>query len=132
MKKLICGLAVCSFALVLSGCGKADKLTCTMDNEFMPMEMVMTFDGDKVSKVESVMIFEDEETAKAMYEVAKLSGIILSKMDSTSKGGIVLAIKDMFNIPVKFIGLGEGLDDLRIFDLEKFIHGLLHSFNDLV
>ena len=73
MKKLICGLAVCSFALVLSGCGKADKLTCTMDNEFMPMEMVMTFDGDEVSKVESVMIFEDEETAKAMYEVAKLS-----------------------------------------------------------
>ena len=50
MKKLICGLAVCSFALVLSGCGKADKLTCTMDNEFMPMEMVMTFDGDKVSR----------------------------------------------------------------------------------
>ena len=70
--------------------------------------------------------------AKMFNEVAKLSGIILSKMDSTSKGGIVLAIKDMFNIPVKFIGLGEGLDDLRIFDLEKFIHGLLHSFNDLV
>lgn len=70
--------------------------------------------------------------AKTFNEVAKLSGIVLSKMDSTSKGGIILAIKDMFNIPVKFIGLGEGLNDLKVFDLEKFIHGLLHSFKDLV
>lgn len=70
--------------------------------------------------------------AKIFNEVAKLSGIILSKMDSTSKGGIVLAIKDMFNIPVKFIGLGEGIEDLRVFDLEKFIDGLLQSFDDLV
>jgi len=69
--------------------------------------------------------------AKMFNEVAKLSGIVLAKMDSTSKGGIVLAIKDMFNIPVKFIGLGEGLDDLRIFDLEKFVDGLVNSFDGI-
>ena len=70
--------------------------------------------------------------AKSFKEITNITGIVLTKLDGTAKGGIVLAIKDMFNIPVKFIGLGEGLDDLRIFDLEKFIHGLLHSFNDLV
>lgn len=69
--------------------------------------------------------------AKVFNEVAPLSGIILSKMDSTSKGGIVLAIKDMFNIPVKFIGLGEGIDDLRVFNLEQFVDGLVNSFDDL-
>ena len=70
--------------------------------------------------------------AKMFNEVAKLSGIILSKMDSTSKGGIVLAIKDMFNIPVKFIGLGEGIEDLNTFDLEKFVDGLLSSFDSVI
>lgn len=70
--------------------------------------------------------------AKLFNEVAKLTGIILSKMDSTSKGGIVLAIKDTFNIPVKFIGLGEGIEDLNTFDLEKFVDGLLSSFDNVI
>lgn len=69
--------------------------------------------------------------AKVFNEVAPLTGIILSKMDSTSRGGIVLAIKDMFNIPVKLIGLGEGIDDLRVFNLEQFVDGLVNSFDDL-
>jgi fused signal recognition particle receptor len=62
--------------------------------------------------------------AKAFNEVTKITGIILTKMDSTSKGGIVLAIKDAFNLPVKYIGLGETLTDLEPFDLEMFILGL--------
>lgn len=66
--------------------------------------------------------------AKAFNEVGLVSGIILTKMDSSSKGGIVLAIKDLFNIPVKFIGLGESLDDLEPFDIEKFIAGLIKEF----
>ena len=45
-------------------------------------------------------------------------------MDGTAKGGIVLSIKDQLNIPVKFIGLGEKLDDLQEFDLEQYIYGL--------
>ena len=67
--------------------------------------------------------------AKAFNEVTKLTGIILTKMDSTSKGGIVLAIKDAFNLPVKFIGLGESLDDLKEFDLESFIQSLTNSID---
>ena len=66
--------------------------------------------------------------AKAFMEVTKLTGIILTKMDSTSKGGIILAIKDNFNIPVKFIGLGETYNDLQPFDLESFVTGLTKDF----
>ncbi|MGL4951623.1 MAG: signal recognition particle-docking protein FtsY [Mycoplasma sp.] len=63
--------------------------------------------------------------AKAFKEVANPTGIVLAKMDSSSKGGIILAIKDLFNIPVKFIGLGESLNDLKPFDLELFIEALI-------
>ena len=67
--------------------------------------------------------------SKAFNEVTKITGIILTKIDSTSKGGIVLAIKDAFNLPVKFIGLGESLDDLKEFDLEAFIKSLTASID---
>jgi fused signal recognition particle receptor len=67
--------------------------------------------------------------AKAFSEVSKITGIVLTKMDSTSKGGIVLAIKDAFNLPVKFIGLGEKLEDLEPFSLEMFIHGLVKNLD---
>ena len=62
--------------------------------------------------------------AKAFKEITDVTGIILAKMDSTSKGGIILSIKDNFDIPVKYIGLGEKLEDLSPFDLEKFIIGI--------
>ncbi|MDE5553353.1 MAG: signal recognition particle-docking protein FtsY [Malacoplasma sp.] len=62
--------------------------------------------------------------AKAFKEITDVTGIILAKMDGTSKGGIVLSIKDTFNIPVKYIGLGEKIEDLSHFDLEKFIVGI--------
>ena len=62
--------------------------------------------------------------AQAFKEVANLTGIILTKMDGTSKGGIVLTIKEEFDLNVKYIGLGEGLDDLQEFDLDSFIYGM--------
>lgn len=62
--------------------------------------------------------------AEGFNEVTDLTGIVLTKMDSSSKGGIILSIKQMFNIPVKFIGLGENLEDLEPFELEKYIYGL--------
>lgn len=57
-------------------------------------------------------------------KITNITGIVLTKMDGTAKGGIVLSIKDQLNIPVKFIGLGEGLEDLQEFDLEQYIYGL--------
>lgn len=60
-------------------------------------------------------------------KITDITGIVLTKMDGTAKGGIVLSIKDMLNIPVKFIGLGEKMDDLQEFDLENYIYGLCHD-----
>lgn len=64
--------------------------------------------------------------AKAFKEVADITGIALTKLDGTAKGGIVLAIKDEVNIPVKLVGLGEGIDDLYDFDGNTFITSLLN------
>ena len=62
-------------------------------------------------------------------KITDITGIVLTKMDGTAKGGTILSIKDMLNIPVKFIGLGEKIDDLQEFDLEQYIYGLC---NDLM
>ena len=62
--------------------------------------------------------------AQEFSKITDITGIVLTKMDGTAKGGIVLSIKDKLNIPVKFIGLGESMDDLQEFDLEQYIYGL--------
>lgn len=62
--------------------------------------------------------------AKSFKEITNITGIVLTKLDGTAKGGIVLAIKEKVGIPVKFIGLGEKEEDLRVFDIEKYIYGL--------
>ena len=62
--------------------------------------------------------------AESFLEVANITGVILTKLDGTSKGGIVLAIRDKYNIPIKMIGLGEKMEDLEYFDLEEYIGGL--------
>ena len=62
--------------------------------------------------------------AKSFKEITDVTGIVLTKLDGTAKGGIVLAIKDSVDIPVKFVGLGEKKEDLRVFDIEKYIYGL--------
>ena len=67
--------------------------------------------------------------AKSFKEITNITGIVLTKLDGTAKGGIVLAIKEEVNIPVKFIGLGEKMTDLETFDIENYIYGL---FKDMV
>jgi fused signal recognition particle receptor len=66
--------------------------------------------------------------AKSFNEITKVTGIVLTKLDGTSKGGIVLSIKESVDIPVKFVGFGEKLDDLMSFDIEKYIYGLFKEF----
>ena len=67
--------------------------------------------------------------AKNFKEITNITGIVLTKLDGTAKGGIVLAIKEELDIPVKYIGLGEGINDLETFDIEKYIYGL---FKDMM
>ena len=57
-------------------------------------------------------------------EVASITGIVLTKLDGTAKGGIVITIADEFDMPVKFVGLGEGIDDLKEFDPMDFANGI--------
>ena len=66
--------------------------------------------------------------ASAFKEITNITGIVLTKLDGTAKGGIVLAIKDEVNIPVKFVGLGEKMEDLVTFDIEKYIYGLFKDW----
>ncbi len=67
--------------------------------------------------------------AKTFNKVTTLSGVVLTKLDGTAKGGIALAIKESIGVPVKMIGLGETVDDLEYFDIEEYIYGL---FSDVV
>jgi len=67
--------------------------------------------------------------AKTFKEVTDVTGIVLTKLDGTAKGGIVLAIRNELNIPVKFVGLGEKMDDLQTFNAEQYVYGL---FADLI
>ncbi|WP_040286887.1 signal recognition particle-docking protein FtsY [Sporosarcina koreensis] len=62
--------------------------------------------------------------AETFKEATDVTGIVLTKLDGTAKGGIVLAIRSKLNIPVKFVGLGEGIDDLQPFEPEKYVYGL--------
>ncbi|KRG13502.1 cell division protein FtsY [Virgibacillus soli] len=70
--------------------------------------------------------------AKTFKEAVDVSGIVLSKLDGTAKGGIVLAIRNELDLPVKFVGLGENVDDLQKFDPEKYVYGLFSNLIDEV
>lgn len=65
--------------------------------------------------------------AKQFKEVADITGIVLTKMDGTAKGGIAVAIQSELGIPVKYIGVGESIDDLQKFDAEQFVNALFHK-----
>ncbi len=84
-----------------------------------PHETLLVLDGTTgQNALSQVRIFS---------EMLELSGLVLSKMDSTAKGGIVVALKEQFGIPVKLIGTGEGIDELEPFDAEEFARAVLTS-----
>ena len=70
------------------------------------------------------------QQAKIFTECCQVSGIILTKLDGTAKGGIVLAIRNELGIPIKYVGLGEKLEDLEPFDIEQYLYGLFADFFD--
>ena len=67
------------------------------------------------------------QQAKTFNEAIDITGIVLTKLDGTAKGGVIIAIADELNIPVKYIGIGESLDDLREFNAEEFVEALFFS-----
>lgn len=88
---------------------------------------------EKTVNVDEVLLVIDATTgqngltqAKVFAEVVPLTGIVLTKLDGTAKGGIVIAVQQELGVPVKFVGLGEGPDDLAEFDPELFVAGLIN------
>ena len=86
----------------------------------------------KLGGVDEVLLVIDATTgqngltqAKVFSEVVPVTGVVLSKLDGTAKGGIIVAIQDALGVPVKLVGLGEGPDDLAPFDATDFVSGLL-------
>jgi fused signal recognition particle receptor len=86
----------------------------------------------KLGEVDEVLLVIDATTgqngltqAKVFSEVVPVSGVVLSKLDGTAKGGIIVAIQEALGVPVKLVGLGEGPDDLAPFDAADFVSGLL-------
>ncbi len=81
-----------------------------------PHEIMLTLDaGTGQNAISQAKLFSD---------VAPVTGITLTKLDGTAKGGVIFAIADQFKIPIRFIGVGEGIDDLRPFESESFIEAL--------
>ncbi len=72
------------------------------------------------------------QQAKLFNEALDITGIVLTKLDGTAKGGVIIAIADELNIPVKYIGIGESLSDLREFNAEEFVEALFYSGNEAV
>jgi len=68
--------------------------------------------------------------AKMFKQVSNVTGIMLAKLDGTARGGIVIAVHNEVGIPVKFIGLGETMEDIETFDPHKFVEALLSNGND--
>ena len=65
--------------------------------------------------------------AKLFHEAVQLTGISLTKLDGTAKGGVIFAIADQFSSPIRYIGVGEGIDDLRVFHSQDFIRALFNK-----
>lgn len=97
------------------------KRVITRELPDAPQEVLLVLDGSTGQNALS--------QAKQFNETTNVSGIVLTKIDGSSQGGIVLAIRNELHLPVKLVGLGEQMDDLRDFDAEKFIYGL---FKDLI
>ena len=65
--------------------------------------------------------------AKLFTEVARVSGLVLTKLDGTAKGGVIVGLADEFGIPVKFVGVGESIDDMRDFHADEFVDALFDA-----
>ena len=98
-------------------------------NELSKIDRVIKRENDD-SEVETLLVLDGTTgqnavvQAKQFMEACKIDGIILTKLDGTAKGGVVISIKDTLNIPVRYIGVGEGIDDLQEFDAQSYVEAL--------
>lgn len=95
------------------------KLRRVIDRELPPeaVEILLVLDA--------VMGQNGFRQVEAFHEALGLTGVILAKYDNTAKGGVLLAVADRLKLPIRYVGLGEGVDDLRLFNPKEFVEGLL-------
>ena len=100
-------------------------------NELSKIKRVM--DKQVVDAPHEVLLVLDASTGQNAFEQAKqftaateVTALALTKLDGTAKGGVVIGISDQFNVPVKYIGVGEQMDDLQIFDIKSFVNSLFN------
>ena len=91
-------------------------------DETAPHEIMLTLDAGTGQNAIS--------QAKLFNEAVGLTGITLTKLDGTAKGGVIFAIADQFNLPIRYIGVGEKIEDLREFNAEEFIEALFVHENE--
>ena len=117
-----------AFAALLSGCGFNTIPTAEEQAKAAWSEVLNQYQR----RADLVLLVVDGNTgqnalvqAKMFHEAVGVTGIVLTKLDGTSKGGIVFAIYKELSIPVKFVGIGEAIEDLRSFDPREFVNALL-------
>ena len=85
------------------------------------------------AQVESLLVLDATlgqnglRQAEVFSQAAKLSGVVLTKLDGTAKGGVAIAVAQQLNLPIRFIGAGEGIEDLRPFSSYEFVEALLNG-----
>ena len=84
-----------------------------------PQEVLLVIDGSTGQNA--------FEQAKQFTNVTEITALAVTKLDGTAKGGVVLGISDQFNIPIKFIGVGEALDDLQLFNKKEFVDSFFNK-----
>ena len=96
-----------------------EKIRRVLDRELpgVPVEALLVLDA---TTGQNAII-----QARAFGESTGLTGVIITKLDGTAKGGMAVAIKNELGLPVRFIGVGEGIDDLRPFDADAFVEALI-------
>lgn len=126
-KAIEAGIANESDVIIIDTAGRLQNKQGLMD-ELAKIKRIV----EKQLVVDETLLVIDATTgqnalaqAKAFTEVAKVTGLVLTKLDGSAKGGIVYAIQQQLDIPVKLIGVGEGIDDFGFFDAEEFTAGLL-------
>jgi fused signal recognition particle receptor len=120
-------IATASDVLIIDTAGRLQNKNDLM-NELDKVRRVI----EKQAQIAEVLLVIDATTgqnglaqAKAFAEVAKVTGVVLTKLDGSAKGGIVYAIQRELNIPVKLVGVGEGIDDFAFFNAAEFAEGLV-------
>ncbi len=83
-----------------------------------PHEVLLVLDGSTGQNA--------YEQAKQFTKATEVTALAVTKLDGTAKGGVVIGISDQFRIPVKYIGIGEKIDDLQLFDREEFVDSLFN------